>query len=115
MPPKDTDIVDLPRLQQSFERHLRATNKAQRTIETYREAIGQFIAFQEDNAGPRTGAAVERKHVEMFIESLLARWSPSTAANRYRALQSFFGFLVDEEEIDSSPMVKMKPPRIPSK
>ena len=40
----------------------------------------------------------------MFIDSLLERWSPSTAANRYRALQSFFNFLVDEEEIEISPM-----------
>src|SRR5437879_3352866 len=114
MGPKDVDIVDLPRLLQSFERHLRATNKAPRTIETYREAVGQFIAFHHAKGGPGAGAGVERQHVEMFIESLLERWSPSTAANRYRALQSFFNFLVDEEEIGSSPMAKMRPPRIPS-
>ena len=30
----DMPIVDLGRLLQSFERHLRATNKAPRTIET---------------------------------------------------------------------------------
>jgi len=106
-------IVDLPRLLQSFERHLRATNKAPRTIETYREAITQFIAFEERTDGPLAAADVERSHVESFIHSLLERWSPSTAANRYRALQSFFHFLVDEEEIADSPMEKMRPPRIP--
>lgn len=59
------------------ERHLRTTNKAPRTIETYREAVTQFIAYEE-SGGPSTWAAVERKHVEMFIEHWLARWSPST-------------------------------------
>ena len=63
-------IVDLRRLLQSFERHLRATNKAPRTIETYREAITQFIAFEELTGAPRNAATVERKHVEMFIDSL---------------------------------------------
>ncbi len=115
MAPKNEPIVDLRRLLQSFERHLRATNKAPRTIETYREAVTQFIAFQDCSRGPRAAADIERKHVEAFIDSLLERWSPSTAANRYRALQSFFGFLVDEDEISDSPMGKMRPPKVPSK
>src|SRR4051812_29428158 len=107
MTPNGMYIVDLRRLLQSFERHLRATNKAPRTIETYREAVTQFIAFEEDSGGPQQAVGIERKHIEMFINSLLERWSPCTAANRYRALQSFFNFLVEEEEIEISPMAKM--------
>jgi site-specific recombinase XerD len=113
--PKDRSIVDLNQLLQSFERHPRATYKAPRTIETYREAITQFMVFEESSGGPVDAVGVERKHVELFIDSLLERWSPSTAANRYRALQSFFNFLVDEREIAVSPMSKMKPPRAPLK
>ena len=39
--------------------------------------------------------------------------SPATANNRYRALTALFAFLVDSGEITDSPMVKMKPPKVP--
>ena len=32
---------------------------------------------------------------------------------RYRALQQFFSWLVDEEELKADPMARMKPPRVP--
>jgi hypothetical protein len=32
---------------------------------------------------------------------------------RFRALQQFFSWLVNEEEIEVSPMAKLRPPRIP--
>ncbi len=54
-----------------------------------------------------------REHVEAFITDLLERWKPATAHNRYRALNSFFRWLVDEGEIRASPMDRMKPPRLP--
>lgn len=38
---------------------------------------------------------------------------PATASNRYRALQVFFKWLVEEGEIKVSPMANMKPPRVP--
>ena len=42
---------------------------------------------------------------------LLSRRSASTANNRFRSLQRFFKWLVDEEHIDSNPMATMKPPK----
>jgi integrase len=42
-----------------------------------------------------------------------ARWKPATAANRYRALQRFFGYAAEEGEIRANPMANMKPPKIP--
>ena len=44
---------------------------------------------------------------------LLARYRPATAANRYRSLQQFFRWLVDEGEIPASPMARMHPPHVP--
>jgi hypothetical protein len=32
---------------------------------------------------------VRREHVEAFLEYLLARWTPSTASNRYKSLRVF--------------------------
>ena len=51
--------------------------------------------------------------MESFIEDLLSRWKPATANNRFRALRVFFGWAVEEGEVRSSPMVRMKPPYVP--
>lgn len=62
---------------------------------------------------PSAPDAIRREHVESFITELLERWKPATAHNRYRALNSFFRWLVDEGELRESPMARMKPPRLP--
>ena len=54
-----------------------------------------------------------REHAEAFVTDLLTRHKSATAANRYRALQTFFRWLVEEGEVAASPMAKMKPPAIP--
>ena len=56
---------------------------------------------------------VRREHVEAFIEDQLARWTPSTAASRYRYVQQFFRWLEEEGEVPASPMARMKPPAVP--
>ncbi len=58
-------------------------------------------------------AHIHREHVESFTSHLLETRKPATANNRYRGLQSFFKWLVDEGEIQESPMARMKPPRMP--
>jgi site-specific recombinase XerD len=39
--------------------------------------------------------------------------APATAANRFRALQAFFKWLVEDELLEVSPMAKMRQPHIP--
>lgn len=100
-------------LVQSFRRHLLAENKAPRTIETYLEALRLFGTFLSDCRMPTDPASLTREHVEEFIAHLLTLHKPATAHNRYRALQAWFKWLVEEGEITVSPMAKMKPPLIP--
>jgi site-specific recombinase XerC len=58
--------------------------------------------------------AVQRGHIEDWLIGLEANGnSPSTVATRYRCLQQLWRWLLDEEEIDTSPMARMKPPAIP--
>jgi site-specific recombinase XerD len=110
---EDTRSSDvLPNLS-SFGRHLRAANKSPMTIKAYTEAVRQFDAFLGDRGMPRTVAAIRREHLESFIEDQLKRLRPASAANRYRSLQQFFRWLVDEGELKDSPMAKMKPPAVP--
>jgi site-specific recombinase XerC len=97
----------------SFRRSLRAKNRSAMTIKSYIEAADLLADFLGQQGMPLAIEAVRREHVETFIEDQLARWKPATAANRYRSLQQFFRFLVDEDEIQVSPMAKMSPPAIP--
>lgn len=58
-------------------------------------------------------AKITREHVETFLEDLLAKWKPATANNRYRALAQFFKWAVEDGELTTSPMARMKPPTVP--
>ncbi len=104
---------DYQQLAQSFRRSLLAENKAPRTVQTYTESLNRFVAFLAGRGMPTDPTLVSREHVEAFVADLLARHKPATAANRYRALQTFFRWLVEEGEIAASPMAKMRPPAIP--
>ncbi|MGH9152859.1 MAG: tyrosine-type recombinase/integrase [Acidimicrobiales bacterium] len=104
---------DPERLIVSFGRHLRAANRSVRTIEKYLLAARQFAAFCAANDGPTVGAAIRRRDVEAYIADLLERFKPGTAVTRYQDLRVLFAWLVDEEEIATSPMARMKPPILP--
>ena len=106
-------VGDLETLIPSFERSLRAENKAPKTIATYGEAARQLVDFLREHGMPTEATRLRREHVESFIEKLVATKAAATANNRYRALTALFKFLVDFGEITASPMARMKPPRVP--
>jgi site-specific recombinase XerD len=106
-------IGDVRPLVAFFGRHLRASNLAPRTIQSYQEAAWQLAAFLEDRGMPSAVAAIRREHVESFVEDRLARFTATTAAVRFRSLQQFFRFLVEDWEITESPIARMRAPKIP--
>ncbi len=97
----------------SFERSLRARRRSPKTIKGYTEAARLFVEHQATAGRTLDPAAVTRGDVEDFIAAQLDQWSPSTAATRYRCLQQFWKWCVEEGEAPSSPMEKMGPPTIP--
>jgi site-specific recombinase XerD len=97
----------------SFGRHLRAGNKAPATIHSYLDAVSRLDAFLAERGLPRAVASLRCEHVEAFVADQLSRLKPASAANRYRSLQQFFRWLVDEGEIPEIPMARMRPPAIP--
>lgn len=109
----DTAATELDKLSQSWRRHLTAQRMSPATLSTYTTAARQLNDFLAENGMPTDPASIHREHVEAFIADLLVRWKPTTAHNRYRALRSFFGWLVEEGEIRQNPMERMKPPRLP--
>jgi site-specific recombinase XerD len=79
----------------------------------YLESVRQLERFLETSSLPTAPAALRREHIEAWIEELLARNKPATASVRFRSVQQFFKFLVEEGEIDSSPMRAMRTPIVP--
>ena len=96
-----------------FRRYLQARNLAPRTVEVYTEAVVALDAFLAERGMPREPTGISREHLEEFIGELLAHHKAATAANRYRSVQQFFKFLVEDGEIRESPMARMQVPKIP--
>jgi site-specific recombinase XerD len=107
------EISHVRALGASFKRSLLAENKAQSTIDVYASAVQRFADYLERAGMPTSAEAIRREHVEAFIADLLERFKPATASNRYRALQSFFRWAMEEGEIAESPMRNMRPPIVP--
>ncbi|MEK6720655.1 MAG: tyrosine-type recombinase/integrase [Chloroflexota bacterium] len=98
----------------SYHLSLRAGNKSPATVKTYLAALAQFSRFLAERGMPRTLRAIRREHVETFIVSLQeAGQRPATVSVAYRSLQPFFKWAVGEDEIDASPMERMRPPIVP--
>ena len=106
-------VGDLHTLVVSWLRHLRAGNLAPKTITTYQQSAESLARFLEDRGMPTAVASVTRDHLEAYVEDQLARWKPTTASVRFRALQQFFRWLVEEGELTASPMARMRPPKLP--
>lgn len=96
----------------SFRRALLAENKSPHTISAYLEAVRQLGEFLQAKGMPTEVEYITREHVESFILELLEQRASSTANQRYRSLQQFFKWLVEEGEIERSPMEHMRPPKI---
>jgi site-specific recombinase XerD len=100
-------------LVRSFERHLRAENRSERTITTYLVGLRQADAFLR--ARGTTIQAATRADLEAFMGDLLTRRTPSTAATYYKPLKLLYAWLAEEEEIPTNPMARMKSPIVPDK
>jgi len=108
-----TEFGTLEVLIPSWERSLRASNRSPKTIRSYGDSARLLESFVKDAFGITSVAAINRDHLETFIEDQLARWKPATAAVRYRSIQQFFKWALDEGELTANPMARMKSPSVP--
>jgi integrase/recombinase XerD len=101
----------------SFELHLRAERKSEKTIRTYIDAALWFAAGYLIAAGLTDWSEVRAKHVQQWTVTLLGRYSDSYANNQFRALQQFFKWYAteDPDEPRPNPMANLKPPKLGSK
>jgi site-specific recombinase XerD len=110
-----TTTVRIEALVPSFVRHLKAENKSERTVQAYLLATAGLARFLAERGMPLDVEGIHREHVESYIEDCLTRYAPATANQRYRSLQQFFRWALDEGEIQSNPMAKMRPPTVPER
>ena len=108
-----TATDELGALVASWRRSLAARRASPRTIATYATSVDQLARFLAAAGMPTAVGAIRREHVEAFVTDLLARRAPGTAHNRFRGVQAFFVWCIEEGEIRESPMVHMRPPRLP--
>jgi site-specific recombinase XerD len=102
-----------------WERTLVAANYPATTRYNYLLAAAQLARYLGNLIGEgcaRAAAdptAVQRVHVEDFQAWMIETRSASTALNKHKALQQFFTWLVSEEELDRSPLERVRQPRTP--
>jgi site-specific recombinase XerD len=111
--PPATEIGSLSALRESFRRSLLAGNKSPQTISAYCGAVDRLGIFLDAAGMPTQAASLTREHIETFIAGVLANRKPATAHQRYRGLQAFFKWALEEGEIAESPMRNMSPPILP--
>jgi integrase/recombinase XerC len=104
--------AELQGLLRGWELSLRARNLSPATITKYLESGRQLVAWLVEHQ-VTTAAAIERRHVEGFITHVIETRSSATANVRYRSIQQWFGWLIEEDEIEASPMARMRPPTLP--
>jgi integrase/recombinase XerC len=91
---------------------LSARNVSVSTVSVYRKSADLLVAHLAEQ-GVTDPEQVEKKHVEEFVAHLAETRSAATASVRYRALQQWFAWMADEDEVPADPMARMRPPMVP--
>ncbi|MEK6441863.1 tyrosine-type recombinase/integrase [Pseudonocardia sp. T1-2H] len=109
------DTRELAELIPDWRRHLRAVNRAPRTIDSYVEAAERFVTVHQG----RTDREGLEDYFASFSGSVNSRTgkplSPSYVARHYRSLQQFYRWLTAEDIIPESPFARMSAPHVPEK
>jgi site-specific recombinase XerD len=92
-------------------------NYSVKTLEHYRGKVSQFIEFVKPITNP---ADVTANHVRLFMitkRKSLTKFKtpvkPNTIHGFHRAINRFFSYMVEKKTLSVSPMLGMKPPKVP--
>jgi integrase/recombinase XerC len=97
----------------SFQLALEAEGKSPKTLDNYSRAVVQFADWLAANDRVDDVEAVTAADVRGWLVSLQGKVAPSTEYRNYSGARQFFAWCVREDELDASPMVNIKPPKVP--
>jgi site-specific recombinase XerD len=104
------DSADLAELLVSWELHLRAERKSPQTVKSYSDGVRAYITWCETSGKP---VVIDRRQLREFIDGLLtAGAKPATAVSRHLAVRRFSGWLTEEGEQDTDPLLGLKSPKL---
>jgi integrase len=99
----------------SFRLHLAAGAKAPTTVRTCTGAVAWFAAAHLIRRTAHTRWEQASRHdVQRWLVHLLTRYSDAYASNQFRALQQFFRWLAEEEQLPD-PMTRLRAPTVTDK
>jgi site-specific recombinase XerD len=106
-------LPDLAALLPSWQLALRAERKSPATVSSYSEGVLAFLRWTEAaNVAPE----LTKMTVQAFTAALLdSGASAATARTRHMALRRFAAWLADEGELDTNPLLGVKPPQLDHK
>lgn len=104
--------LDLAELLPSWLRALRAENKSPRTIDSYNLAATQLLDYLTEHGHPTAAREVTRAEIQDFLTEVLNTRASATAKQRYASLRQWFRWMELEEEIDTNPFDKLRPPKV---
>jgi len=107
-----TASLPISELLDSFELHLRAKNRAPKTIVSYRLAVDQLVSYLDDDGRATAPELITKGDIEAFLAHFLATRASATARQRYASLSQFFKWAAAEGEIGADPMEKISPPQV---
>jgi integrase/recombinase XerC len=98
----------------SFTLALEAEGKSPKTLDNYSRAVAQFASYLHGvQIASDDVTTVTANDVRGWLVSLQGKVAPSTEYRNYSGLRQFFAWCVREDELDVSPMVNIKPPKVP--
>jgi site-specific recombinase XerD len=102
-------------LTQQFKLTLKVSGRSPRTTEAYDLAIRELLHYLL-KMGLRIGPDdVTAEHLRLFFASLMDHCAPATINQRYRSLNRFFGWIVEEGERTDNPLARIPVPKVPQR
>jgi len=122
-------MTSIASLADGYMLNCRCEGKSQETIKNYQYRLRCFLWFCHANDCPDAPQKIGAHHIRQFLWYLASeshRWGDATPSSRkpasastvnhyYRVLNSFFGWLKNEELIAENPVARLKTPKIEHK
>lgn len=101
----------------TFYRHCVSSNLACSTLDNYRRNLLPFVSFLSQWPGQMADVkTITPETILKYLEYLRQKaLAGVTVADRYMVLKVFFNFLLEWEYIETSPMARIRKPKVPKR